>query len=478
MKKYSTLAPKLKDLKILEDVIAPWDLSVIARVECISAEHVDIILDTAYSIFSDKSLWLKAEQRIEILSDAISIMQQRQNDLAIIIAREGGKPLSDAQTEVGRAIDGLKSCVECIRTSSGKEIPMNLNTASANRIAVTRKYPIGVVVAASAFNHPLNLVVHQVGPAIAAGCPVIIKPALKTPLSCHHFVEILREAGLPDAYCQAVNIKDHIVTEHLITDPRVAFFSFIGSADVGWRLRSQLSPGTRCALEHGGAAPVIITQDADISDALPLIAKGGFYHAGQVCVSVQRVIVHSSLVDTVVGGLADIADKMIVGDPEKSTTEVGPLIRPTEVERIDALVQEAVHDGAQLVSGGKRLSETTYACTILLNPPQDSAVSCEEIFGPVICIYSYDDLDEAINFSNSLNVAFQASIFTQDINTAMYAHHHLDAATVIVNDHTAFRVDWMPFAGLRTSGMGTGGIPYTYQDLLYDKLLVIRSDGS
>ena len=329
--------------------------------------------------------------------------------------------------------------------------------------------------AVSAFNHPLNLIVHQVAPAIASGCPVIVKPAEDTPLSCFRFVEILREAGLPDEYCQAVMTSDLDVASKLVTDPRVGFFSFIGSAKVGWMLRSQLAPGARCALEHGGAAPVIIAADADLDQTLPLIAKGGFYHAGQVCVSVQRIFAHRSIVDDVSERLVALAEGMKIGDPTLEESEIGPLIRPREVTRVDEWVQQAISAGAQCLTGGKANSESSYLSTILREPPADSNVSRLEIFGPVICIYAYDDIDDAIARANDLDVAFQAAVLTRDIDTAMHCYRQLDASAIMVNDHTAFRVDWMPFAGLRTSGLGVGGIPYTYEDMQIEKMMVLRS---
>ena len=352
---------------------------------------------------------------------------------------------------------------------------MGINSASAGRLAMTHREPIGVVVAVSAFNHPLNLIVHQVGPAIAAGCPVIVKPAEDTPLSCFRFVQLLYEAGLPEAWCQALVVADLDVASQLVTDTRVGFFSFIGSARVGWMLRSKLAPGTRCALEHGGAAPVIVHADADLDDALPLLAKGGFYHAGQVCVSVQRIYAHASIARDVAKRLATLAEQLVIGDPTLAETEVGPLIRHAEVERVDEWVQEAVTAGAQLLCGGKRLSDSCYAPTVLFNPPDDVRVSQQEIFGPVICVYDFEDVDQAVARANALPFAFQAAVFTGNIDAALNGYRRLDASAVMVNDHTAFRVDWMPFAGLRQSGLGTGGIPYTFEDMQVEKLLVMRS---
>lgn len=399
-------------------------------------------------------------------------MEERAESLALEAAREGGKPLLDSRVEVARAIDGVLHCAEMLRSEAGHVIPMNINAASARRVAFTSHEPIGVVVAVSAFNHPLNLIVHQVGPALAAGCPSIVKPAGDTPLSCLRFVEILYEAGLPREWCQPLVIRDSALATRLVADKRVGFFSFIGSGRVGWMLRSKLAPGARCALEHGGAAPALVAADADLDDAVPKLVKGGFYHAGQVCVSVQRIFAHRSIAETLAGRIAQQAVGLKVGDPTSDRTEVGPLIRKQEVDRVEAWVREAVDGGAVLVCGGKRLSNSCYEPTVLLEPPEHSKVSTEEVFGPVVCVYAYDDLDEAIGRANALPVAFQAAVFTRDQATAMHAYARLDASAVMVNDHTAFRVDWMPFAGLRESGLGVGGIPYTFRDMQIEKMFV------
>ncbi len=459
----------------LMEVHAPWDGSLIATVERGGPAVAEKALDTAYRLFRDRDVWLSPDRRIEILRRTAALMQGRREELAMEAAREGGKPLIDSLVEVDRAIDGVHECVEFLRTQHGDEMPMGLNAASTNRLAFTRHEPIGVVVAFSAFNHPLNLIVHQVGPAVATGCPCIVKPAEATPLSAMRFVGILREAGLPEEWCQGLVTTDLDVAGSLATDSRVGFFSFIGSARVGWMLRSKLAPGTRCALEHGGAAPVLVAEDADLDYALPLISKGGFYHAGQVCVSVQRVFAHRNIARDLAGRLAEAAAALNVGDPTLLETEVGPLIRPAEVERVGEWVREAVDQGGELLTGGKAISDTCYAPTVLYDPPGDVRVSTSEIFGPVVCVYPYDDIEDAIARSNSLPYAFQASVFTRDIDTALRASRRLDASAVMVNDHPAFRVDWMPFAGLRESGIGVGGIPYTMEDMQIRKLTVIRS---
>jgi acyl-CoA reductase-like NAD-dependent aldehyde dehydrogenase len=440
-----TSAPKLT-------VVAPYNGRKIGTVGVADTSVVEKALSTAHDLFRHREKWLPAWQRVDILERAIEIMGKKAPYLAIEAAREGGKPLVDSQHEVARAIDGVKLCVEALRTQHGVEIPMGISRSSVNRLAFTSKEPIGVVVAVSAFNHPLNLIVHQIGPAVAAGCPAIVKPAEATPLSCLRFIQILREAGLPDEWCQPVITGKREDATNLVTDSRVGFFSFIGSARVGWMLRSQLAPGARCALEHGGVAPVIVAADADLKSALPVLAKGGFYHAGQVCVSVQRVFAEESIADAVAKGLARECRKMKVGDPTKAATDVGPLIKPGEVDRVHEWVQEAKKGGAKVVCGGKKLSDTCYAPTVLFNPPKNATISKNEVFGPVVCVYPYKRLDQALKQANSLDVAFQAAVFTGDMETALRCYKQLDASAVMVNDHTAFRVDWMPFAGLKHSG--------------------------
>ncbi|MHC5007926.1 MAG: aldehyde dehydrogenase family protein [Planctomycetota bacterium] len=457
------------------EVRSPYDGQLLATVEQADEPAVEKAMATAARLFADRDGWLPPARRIEILQAVAAIMSERRQALALEAAREGGKPLMDSLVEVDRAIEGVMLCVEALRTQGGTEIPMNLSAASAGRAAFTQLEPIGVVLAFSAFNHPLNLIVHQVGPAVAAGCAVIVKPAEATPLSCMRFVGILREAGLPEPWCQALLTTDLDVAGSMVADPRVSFFSFIGSAPVGWMLRSRLAPGARCALEHGGAAPVIVAADADLSEALPLLAKGGFYHAGQVCVSVQRVFVQKPVARELAEGLAERAKTLKVGDPTLPDTEVGPIIRQAELKRIDEWVKEATDQGTDLLCGGGPVSDTCYAPTVLFDPPDAVRVSTQEIFGPVVCIYPFDDLDDAVARANALPHAFQASVFTRDLDTALRAVRRLAASAVMVNDHTAFRVDWMPFAGLRHSGLGVGGIPHTMKDMQIEKMVVFRS---
>ena len=453
----------------------PFDGTLIKEIPLHDANDVANALQVAHGLFQDRAKWLPAWRRIEILEKVAGIMSGQIEELTHTAAQEGGKPYADSRDEVMRAINGVKLSIEHLTQIKGEQIPMGQTQSSVNRLAFTMREPIGVVSSISAFNHPLNLIIHQTVPAIAVGSPVIIKPALTTPLSCLRFMEILEEAGLPDGWCQCL-ICDNENAEKLVSDERINYLSFIGSASVGWFLRSRLSPGTRCALEHGGAAPVIVAADADFEPMIDSLLKGGFYHAGQVCVSVQRVFAHEEIFDRVAEQLAAKARKLVVGDPLDKLTEVGPLILPREVDRVESWVNEAKDLGATVLCGGHRISDTFYAPTVLLNPPEEARVSQLEIFGPVVCIYSYQDRIEAIRRANALPYAFQASVFTKDLDTALDTVRRMNATAVMVNDHTAFRVDWMPFGGRDSSGIGMGGIQYSMHEMTREKLMVIKSN--
>lgn len=455
-------------------VVQAFDRAPIAELPFDDAAALERKLNAAEKAFKNRDGWLPPHQRMAILRRLAALMEAKRDHLAMQIAREGGKPLPDAIVETNRAIDGVHNAADELRNFAGREIPMGLSAAADNRWAFTTKEPIGIVAAISAFNHPLNLIVHQVAPAIAVGCPVIIKPASATPLSCLEFVAMAHEAGLPEPWAQTFLPDGNDLAEALATDRRIAFLSFIGSAKVGWSLHAKLAHGARSALEHGGVAPAIVDRSADLGKIIEPIVKGGYYHAGQVCVSTQRIFVHDAIADDFTQALIARVEKLRTGDPTLKDTEVGPLIQIREADRVAEWIDEAVKGGAQLATGGKRLSDTTLQPTVLLNPAADARVTTQEVFGPVVAVYRYSELDDAIARANSLPTAFQASIFAQDIDIAMRAANRLDASAVMVNDPTAFRTDWMPFAGRRESGYGTGGIPYTMRDMSQEKMILLR----
>lgn len=455
-------------------VVQAFDRAPIAEIKTDDALALEHKLQAAERVFKDRDGWLKPHQRIAILRKLAALMEGKRDHFAMLIAREGGKPLPDAIIETNRAIDGVHNAADELRNFAGREIPMGLSAAAENRWAFTTKEPIGIVAAISAFNHPLNLIVHQVAPAIAVGCPVIVKPASATPLCCLDFVKLVHEAGLPEPWCQSLVLDGNELAEKLATDRRIAFLSFIGSAKVGWSLHAKLAPGVRSALEHGGVAPAIVDRSADLGKTIEPIVKGGYYHAGQVCVSTQRIYVHHDIADEFTQALVARVEKLRTGDPTRQDTEVGPLIQLREADRVSEWIAEAIDGGATLATGSQRFSETTLMPTVLLDPAADARISTQEIFGPVVAVYRCRDLGDAINVANSLPTAFQASIFAQDIDVVMRAADRLDASAVMINDPTAFRTDWMPFAGRKQSGYGTGGIRYTMRDMTHEKMIVMR----
>lgn len=456
-------------------ITSPHDGRILAEIpyntyETVSSEISDVYQSTKYPAHV-----LPAHERILILENLISLINRDFHQIVHTACQEGGKPIVDTETEVNRAIQSIKVAIASLYSMKGTEVPMGLTTTSINRLAFTTREPIGPVFAIGAFNHPFNLIVHQAIPAIAVGCPVIIKPALDTPLSCKKLIDLLYEAGLDTKYAKMI-ITSNEDTEKLLYRKEIKFLTFIGSAKVGWYLRSRLSGGTRCALEHGGAAPVIIEGDADLDNLIPMIVKGGFYHSGQVCVSVQRVYVQEDILDLFLDKLLSKIGTLKIGNPLDKKTEIGPLIRSSEVDRVDLWLHEAEKEGGKILIGGKRLNQFYYEPTVVLSPSINSKISQLEIFGPVLNIYPYKDIRTAISQANSLSYSFQASIFSKDIDKCFYAAKNLNASTVLINDHTAFRVDWMPFGGRDESGLGTGGIEYTMRDMTLEKMILIRSD--
>ncbi len=456
------------------EVKSPWNNENIGSIETNNGKQIDKFLNEVSQVSKLKGTDFPPKERIKVLKSFQKKINENIAKLSELATSEGGKPITDSIVEIKRGAEGVESCIEVLKSDVGSVIPMNINEASSDRIAFTQKEPIGVVLAISAFNHPFNLIIHQIIPAIASGCTVIVKPAEDTPLSCKNIVEMLYESGLPKNRCFFVMPENLELATKLVSDERIDFFSFIGSSKVGWFLRSKLAPGTRCSLEHGGMAPTFITANSDIDACTKSIARGGFYHAGQVCVSVQRVYLDKKVSDLFMEKFINAVDKVKVGNPMEKETVVGPLIRNSEVQRVDEWVNESIGKGSKLILGGKKISDFTYDKTIILNPSKHDKISQFEVFGPVVTINEFESLDRAIEDANSVSVSFQTSIFTNEISEILKFYEKINASSVFHNDHTAFRVDWMPFAGLKHSGHGVGGIKYSMHDMQIDKMLVLR----
>ena len=458
------------------DVLSPYDGSHVGTAPVVDADRMEGLLRDGHALAADPSRAIPVPDRIALLVKTAAVLEGQFDRLVETCVREGGKPITDVRAEVRTGIHCLKTAAETLATTAGAMVPMGTTPGSANRLAFTVREPVGLVAAVSAFNHPFALIAQQVVPALAVGCPVVVKPAAKTPLSCLNFVAALTEAGWPDGWCRAA-VCDNEVAGRMTSDRRIAFLSFVGSAAVGWKLRSTLAPGAACALEHGGAAPVVIDADVDVTKVVPQLVRGAFYHAGQVCVSVQRVFAHHDVYDELVAGLREKTPQVVVGDPLKEETQVGPMISEKEVERVGAWVEEAVRGGAGLAAGGKPVSRTAYAPTVLLDPPPDAKVSREEVFGPVVCVYKCGDVADAIRRANDVPFCFQAAVFSRNIDVCLAAAKRLSAVTVLVNDQTAFRTDWMPFGGRRHSGLGLGGIVESMKEMSFEKLVILKSES-
>jgi acyl-CoA reductase-like NAD-dependent aldehyde dehydrogenase len=414
-------------------------------------------------------------ERADILKKVASELKEKIPYLGWVIASEGGKPLKDALVEATRAVATLELCAEETLRLEGEMVPMERTAAGKDHLAFTLRDPIGPVLAISAFNHPLNLIAHQVGCAIASGCAVVLKPSSTTPISAFILEEAFLKAGLPKLGLRVVNSRVS-ETEILVQSPTFKYVSFIGSAKVGWEMRKKIAPGTRIAMEHGGQAPAIVRADADLQTAARLLVKGAFYHAGQVCISTQRIFVHESVFADFLKSFLNFASELKVGPATLESTDVGPLIKPEEVKRLRTWINEAATSGAKIEMGNKVSGdkEQYLSPTVLTQVPRSVSLMQEEAFGPVVCINPYKDEEELLEYLNSNEYIFESSLFTKDLTHALSIAKKISTMTFVINNHTAFRVDQMPFGGHGMSGLGMGGVKYAVEEMTRTKQVIIK----
>lgn len=454
------------------DVLSPWNGELVGRAAVAGDRAIEQALQNAVNAGMQMRS-MPAHKRSSILRRTADKLREHVQELAELIALEGGKPFKDALVEARRAAITIDTCADEALQLHGEQLSMERAPGTEQHLAFTLRVPVGPVLAISAFNHPLNLACHQIGPALAAGNPVVFKPASQTPLTPLRLARFLLEAGLPPE-ALSVAVCSGSKAEPMISDPRIRFVSFIGSEAVGWTIPGKVAPGTRYTLEHGGTACSIVHLDADLELSAKAITRGAFYHAGQVCVSTQLLFVHERIHDTFVDFLKSNATALKVGDPSSPETDVGPVVSAAELKRIDETVKQAVAGGARLVCGGKPLPGNCYSPTILAGVKAEMRVVRDEIFGPVLALRSYKHLDEVFSLINSSRYSFQNSIFCRDIDLALRAARSVDCRGFMINDSTAFRVDWMPFGASRHSGLGTGGVKYSMLDMTEEKLIVMR----
>jgi len=418
---------------------------------------------------------LPAYQRQDVLNHCVERFQARFDELAESLCIEAGKPIKDARGEVSRLIDTFRVAAEEAVRIYGEVLPLDISPRARGYTGMWKRVPVGPCSFISPFNFPLNLAAHKVAPAIAAGCPFVLKPASLTPIGALIIGEILSETDLPPGAFSILPCRRD-GAELFTTDDRLKLLSFTGSPEVGWALKAKAGK-KKVVLELGGNAACVVDADADLDDAVARIVFGAFYQSGQSCIGVQRVLVHASVYDDFKAQLVSETEKLKMGDPHDEDTFIGPMISEKEAERLDGWVQSAVQRGAKLLCGGKRDGALLEA-TLLEDVPPGEDVACQEAFGPVAVLSRFSDFDAALDEVNDSTFGLQAGVFTRDLYKAQRAWDQLDVGGVIIGDVPSWRVDHMPYGGVKDSGLGREGIRFAIQDMTEVRLLVVRDPGA
>src|SRR4051794_36593324 len=451
-------------------VRSPFDGHEIDRVPACGAEEVTRAVALAKAALRSDPLppW----KRAEILDRAAHLLAQRTEEFARIIAEEAAKPIKTARVEAKRAVSTFTFAAAEARGLAGEMVPLDASDVGDGKLGFTLRVPIGVVGAISPFNFPLNLVAHKLAPAIAAGCPIVLKPASQTPLSAIALAELLLdECGLPAGHLNVVTGGGGTVGNAIVDDPDIALITFTGSPEVGWGIKAR-APLKKVGLELGNNAPVIIEPDGDIDTAAAKISVAGFSHAGQSCISTQRVYLHESIADAFLDELVPRVDALVVGDPLDDATDVSALISDAERERVESWIDEAVAAGAKVAAGGAERNGVL-APTVLTDVQPDMKVCSLEVFGPVVAVQTYRDVDDAFRLANDTRYGLQAAIFTRDLPLALRAARELDFGGELVNEVPPWRTDKMPYGGVRDSGNTREGPHYAVHEMPETRLVVL-----
>lgn len=452
-------------------VLNPFTGNCVAEVCLAGPDEADLAVTAAQTAFASLRS-LPAYVRGDSLAKIAELLTGRREEFAKTITAEAGKPITDARREVNRAIQTFTIAGEEARRLGGEVIPMDRAPGMDHHVGITRRYAMGPVLGITPFNFPLNLVAHKVAPALAAGNPIVLKPAPQTPLTALLLGEVVLQTALPPGSFNVVPC-DNQVAESLVIDPRFKILSFTGSAAVGWMLKSKCGK-KRVLLELGGNAGVIVEPDADLDLAAARCAAGGFTYSGQTCISVQRVCVHERIYEPFVAKFVENVRRLKAGDPADEATVLGPLINEPAAQRVEAWINEAVAQGARIVTGGKRMGPFVDA-TVLADVTPSMKVACEEIFGPVVVLLRYREFQEAIRTLNDSDYGLQAGIFTHDVDRIFHAFRDLEVGGVLANQIPTWRADHMPYGGVKDSGIGREGVRYAIEEMTEVKLLVLNT---
>lgn len=454
----------------LIEIKAPYDQAVVAQVFQGTRLHAEAAIAAAVKAFGTTRR-LPAFERQRVLRRVAQTIAERKDEFSRTLAQEAGKPIKAARSEVDRAIFTFNVAAEESTRIYGEYLPLDWQEFTAGRWAIVRRFPLGPIAGITPFNFPLNLVAHKVAPAIAAGCSMVLKPAPQTPLCSLLLAEAVQQAGWPDGGLNVLPLSNDDAGL-LVTDERIKMISFTGSAPVGWAIKRNAGK-KKVILELGGNAGVIVHSDADISYAAERCVAGGFGYAGQTCISVQRIFVERSVYGKFLDLLLAGVSKLKSGDPLEEGVDIGPLIREADAIRAADWVQEAVRGGARLLCGGSRNGPMMEA-TVLTGTKPDMKVNCQEVFAPVVTVEPYDSFDAALKQMNNTPYGLQAGIFTADAKLLFHAYEELEVGGVIAGDVPAFRIDHMPYGGIKDSGLGREGLRYTIEEMTEPKLLVMN----
>jgi len=471
MKDYKLLINGLwEDGQIIKEFKSPYDQKIFAAIHFADKQQVKSAIHSAHLAF-EKTKSLSSFERFEILSFIASEIKRRKEELAESITLSAGKTITSSRMETDRAANTFQVAAEEAKRSEGEIIPLDWSPQTKKRWGLIRRFPIGVVAGITPFNFPLNLVAHKVAPAIASGNPVIIRPASQTSITSLLLGEIISESGLPKG---GINIVPcgHKEASPLLEDDRVKKITFTGSPEIGWEMKKKAFK-KKVTLELGGNAAVIIEPDTDLGFALSRTLLGAFSYSGQICISIQRIFLHENIYDRFMADFVTAAKKLIIGNPLDEDTEIGPMINTGAARQIEEWVNEAVQNGGHLVTGGQR-NGTLFEPTILENVKPELRVSCQEAFAPVVVVSSYKDFEEALKGVNHSIYGLQAGVFTKDLQKAFHAYEILDVGGVIVNDIPTFRIDHMPYGGVKESGFGREGLKYAIEEMTELKLMAIN----